>query len=193
MRSEVSRVLILWFLWGFLLSTFLFILISSLLLCIGFSQKVCQLASRGFSEIWISTYFQNCQILLSDFFIKFDCENQRCLLLKVVTMCDKVTMIRGVYYERLWQCQGCSDKGRSYLLKQPAGPEAMMRSKRRNMRTGYYHCDKDSFGTWEWREIQGQGSFSSKVIAISLSKLHLDTSTLEWIRSVSFYSWQNCS
>ena len=55
MRSEVSRVLILWFLWGFLLSTFLFILISSLLLCIGFSQKVCQLASRGFSEIWIST------------------------------------------------------------------------------------------------------------------------------------------
>ena len=55
MRSEVSRVLIFWFLWGFLLSTFLFILISSLLLCIGFSQKVCQLASRGFSEIWIST------------------------------------------------------------------------------------------------------------------------------------------
>ena len=48
-------------------------------------------------------------------------------------MCDIVTMIRGVYYERLWQCQGCSDKGRSYLLKQPAGPEAMMRSKRRNI------------------------------------------------------------
>ena len=111
-------------------------------------------------------------------------------LWQCLTMCDKVTMIRGVYYERLWQCQGCSDKGRSYLLKQPAGPEAMMRSKKRNMRTGDYHCDKDSFGTWE---IQGQGSFSSKVIAISLGKLHLDTSTLEWIRCVSFYSWLNCS
>ena len=103
-------------------------------------------------------------------------------------MCDIVTMIRGVYYERLWQCQGCSDKGRSYLLKQPAGPEAMMRSKKRNIRTSDYHCDKDSFGTWQWREIQGQGSFSSKVIAISLGKLHLDTSTLKWIRSVCLFT-----
>ena len=131
---------------------------------------------RLFLKIWL---------WWSEVFVIEGCDN--------VTMCDNVNMIKGVYYQRLWQCQGCSDKGRSYLLKHPAGPKVMMRSKKRNIRTSDYHCDKVSFGTWEWREIQGQGSFSSKVIAISLGKLHSDTSTLEWIRSVSFYSWLNCS
>ena len=71
---------------------------------------------RLFLKIWL---------WWSEVFVIEGCDN--------VTMCDNVNMIKGVYYQRLWQCQGCSDKGRSYSLKQPAGPKVMMRSKKRNM------------------------------------------------------------
>ena len=49
--------------------------------------------------------------------------------------------------------KGC-DNVKAALIKVAAiysnsrrGLKVMMRSKKRNMRTGDYHCDKDSFGT----------------------------------------------